>query len=115
MPGRVRATIRPNAGRGTYVRVDPAALDRFLRDGGGPVFRELMRRGENVRLGAIRQVGKDTRRLERSIVKRWQQDDRGPFVLVATEGVSYSMHHHEGTPRTRPNRFLTDNLQLAAR
>lgn len=127
---------------GSYVYIDPARLTRFVNDGGGPIMAELSRRGTNVQSGARRQVGKKSRRLERSIVKRQGVDGRGPFILVVSEGVSYSVAHHEGTephvirakpgrvlawqsggnwhyarsvnhPGTAPNRFLTDNLHLA--
>jgi hypothetical protein len=129
---------------GSYVYVDPDKLAAFVRDGGGPVMADLSRRATNVQMGAVRQVGKVTRRLERSIVKRPGADGRGPFVLVVTEGVPYAVWHHEGTdphvirarnakvlswvsggerryatsvqhPGTRPNRFLLDNLPLARR
>jgi hypothetical protein len=129
---------------GSYVYVDPARLTAFLRDGGGPILAELSRRATNVQTGAKRQVGKESRRLERSIVKRQGVDARGPWVMVVTEGVTYGVMHHEGTPAhtirakpgkvlawqsagdwhfarsvnhpgTRPNRFLTDNLRLALR
>lgn len=104
------------ASDGSYVYIDPDRLAAFVRDGGGPIMRDLSRRATNVQMGARRQVGKDTRRLERSIVKREGVDARGPFVLVVTEGVSYGYWHHEGNNRGWPgNRFLTDNLRLARR
>jgi hypothetical protein len=132
------------ASDGSYVYVDPDRLAAFVRDGGGPIVADLSRRGTNVQGGARRQVGKVTRRLERSIVKRPGVDNRGPFLLVVSEGVEYGYWHHEGTsphmiyprtarvlswtsgdrrlfatsvrhPGTRPNRFLTDNLPLARR
>jgi hypothetical protein len=127
---------------GSYVYIDPDRLARFVADGGGPVMADLSRRASNVQAGAVRQVGKITRRLERSIVKRPGVDSRGPFVMVVSEGVPYAVWHHEGTephvirprkakvlswvsggerrfassvnhPGTRPNRFLSDNLPLA--
>ncbi len=101
---------------GSYVYIDPNKLSAFVRDGGGPVLGELSRRGTNVQAGARRQVGKVTRRLERSIVKRQGVDSRGPFILVVTEGVTYGYWHHQGNSRGWPgNRFLTDNLHLANR
>lgn len=127
---------------GSYVYIDPDKLRKFVNDGGGPIMAELSRRATNVQTGGKRQVGKKSRRLERSIVKRQGVDGRGPFVLVVSEGVPYSVAHHEGTeahvitarpgkvlawqsggewhyarrvnhPGTSPNRFLTDNLHLA--
>lgn len=132
------------ASDGSYVYIDPDKLAAFVRDGGGPIIGDLTRRATNVQMGAVRQVGKVTRRLERSIVKRPGVDGRGPFVMVVSEGVPYAVWHHEGTdahiirarrakvlswvsggerrfaasvhhPGTRPNRFLSDNLPLARR
>jgi hypothetical protein len=100
---------------GSYVRVDPDAVAAFARQGGGPVLADLSRRATNVQGGAYRQVGKDTWRLARSIVKRPGVDALGPFVDVVTEGVPYAVYHHDGTPRWHGNPFLTDNLRLAAR
>lgn len=97
----------------------------------------------NVQAGAVAQVGKVTRTLEKSLVTRAEVDARGPVVHLVTEGVPYAMWHHEGTPPhvirpvnrtvlrfpgaggtvfatvvnhpgTAPNRYLTDNLHLAA-
>jgi hypothetical protein len=99
----------------TYEVIDPDALAKYTRAGGGPVMRDLTRRATNVQAGARRQVGKKTRRLERSIVKRPGVDSRGPYVDVVTEGVRYAGYHHNGTQTWRGNPFLTDNLRLAGR
>lgn len=102
------------ASDGSYVYIDPDKLAAFVRDGGGPVMKDLERRATRVQAGARRQVGKQTRRLERSIVKRQGVDGRGPFILVVSEGVPYGYWHHEGNTRGwAGNRFLTDNLHLA--
>jgi hypothetical protein len=61
-----------------------------------------MRRATNVQNVAKQRVGKRTRRLERSIVKRAGVDALGPFVLVVTEGVPYGYWHHEGNSRGWP-------------
>jgi hypothetical protein len=104
------------ASDGSYCYIDPDRLAGFVRNGGGPVIADLSRRATNVQMGARQQVGKRTRRLERSIVKRPGVDAKGPFVLVVTEGVYYGYWHHEGNSRGWPgNHFLTDNLKLAAR
>lgn len=101
---------------GSYVYIDPDKLAAFVRSGGGPVLRDLSRRATNVQTGARQRVGKKTRRLERSIVKRQGVDGRGPFVLVVSEGVPYGYWHHEGNSRGwRGNPFLTDSLPLAKR
>jgi hypothetical protein len=107
----VGARVSPNG----YVVINPDGLARFVRQGGSPVLRDLMRRATNVQGGAVRQVGKDTHRLERSIVKRPDVDSRGPFIAVVTEGVTYALYHHDGTDRWHGNPFLTDNLRLASR
>jgi hypothetical protein len=71
----------------------------------GEVGRDLTRRATRVQIGAKRQVGKDTHRLERNIVKRW---DRGPsgrgaaragdlVVQVGAWGMDYAYMHHQGT------------------
>jgi hypothetical protein len=102
------------ASDGSYVYIDPDKLAAYVRDGGGPILRDLDRRASRVQAGARRQVGKDTRRLERSIVKRQGVDAKGPFILVVSEGVPYGYWHHEGNTRGWPgNRFLSDNLHLA--
>jgi hypothetical protein len=104
------------ASDGSYVTVDPDALTAFIADGGGPVLRDLTRRATNVQTAAKQRVGKRTRRLERSIVKRPGVDALGPFVMVVTEGVEYGYWHHEGNSRGwRGNPFLRDALPFAAR
>lgn len=101
---------------GSYVQIDPAKLAAFVRDGGGPVMAELSRRATNVQNVAKQKVGKKTRRLERSIVKRAGNDSIGPFVMVVTEGVPYGYWHHEGNDRGwRGNPFLRDALPFGAR
>jgi hypothetical protein len=97
--------VRPD----TYAVIDPDALAKFSRDAGGPVIADLTRRAGNVQAGAVHQVGKITRRLERSIVKRPGVDSRGPYVDVVTEGVRYAKFHHDVNP------YLADNLHRAGR
>lgn len=107
--------VRIPGGRDSYVVIDPDALADYIRDGGGPVVGELSRRGTNVQMGAVRQVGKKTRRLERAIVKRAGVDREGPFLLVVAEGVSYGIYHHNGNSQGwHGNPFLTDSLRLAS-
>jgi hypothetical protein len=113
MPPPVGARVSSD---GSYVYIDPDLLRRFVNDGGGPVIRDLNRRGTNVQMGGRQRVGKKTRRLERSIVKRPGVDAQGPFLLVVAEGVSYGYWHHEGNSRGwHGNPFLRDSLPLAAR
>jgi hypothetical protein len=73
------------ASDGSWVTIDPDRLAAFIADGGGPVVKDMMRRATNVQNVAKQRVGKRTRRLERSIVKRAGVDAAGPFVLVVTE------------------------------
>jgi hypothetical protein len=104
------------ASDGSYVTVDPDALTAYVRDGGGPVIADLMRRATNVQNVAKQRVGKRTRRLERSIVKRAGSDALGPFVLVVTEGVTYGYWHHEGNSKGwHGNPFLRSALPFGAR
>lgn len=104
------------ASDGSYVVINPDQLTAYVRQGGGPVLKDLDRRATNVQTGAKQRVGKKTRRLENSIVKRPGIDAQGPFVLVVTEGVPYGWWHHEGNDRGwRGNPFLRDSLPLAGR
>lgn len=59
------------------VRIDGAALDRYLRGPSGPVMRDLQRRTRNVQLKAKELVPKRSHELERNIVTRFAQDGRG--------------------------------------
>jgi hypothetical protein len=104
------------ASDGSYVTIDPDKVTAFIRDGGGPVIAELTRRATNIQNVAKQRVGKKTRRLERSIVKRAGVDAIGPFMLVVTEGVEYAIYHHEGNTRGwHGNRFLADALPFGSR
>lgn len=104
------------ASDGSYVHIDPAAVAAFVRDGGGPVMADLTRRATNVQNVAKQRVGKRTRRLERSIVKRAGVDSLGPFVMVVSEGVSYGYWHHEGNGRGwHGNPFLRSALPFGSR
>ncbi len=79
------------------VVLDPAALQRYIDAGNGPVVAELVRRGERVKNGARRRVGKDTLRLHNAIVKRVVSYKGRPAVTVGFSGVPYGIHHHDGT------------------
>lgn len=104
------------ASDGSYVTIDADALRAFVADGGGPVIADLTRRATNVQNAAKQRVGKKTRRLERSIVKRAGTDALGPFVMVVTEGVEYGYWHHEGNSRGwHGNPFLRDALPFGGR
>lgn len=79
------------------VVMDPRAIQAFINDGGGPVVRDLLVRGDRVKTEAKRLVGKKTHNLENRIVKRIISEDGVPVVQVGVVGVSYAFFHHEGT------------------
>lgn len=89
--------------------VDAAAIREYVSSPGGPVARDLMRRGGNVQTRARQLVRKRTRALERSIVKRLTIESGGPVVWVGSD-VEYALLEHEGTPahtiRPRSKRVL---------
>jgi hypothetical protein len=79
------------------VHVDASRLAAFVRSPGGPVVRDLMRRGTNVQTAARAKAPKGaTRALERSIVKRLAIEARGPVVYIGTD-VPYALWVHEGS------------------
>lgn len=124
------------------VTVSRARLLVFFADPRGPTRMMIDRAATRVQAGAIVQVGKRTRRLERSIVKNpgWRN---GEYTVRIVADQPYSLYHHQGTvphwirpvrrkmlrylgpggqfvfarqvrhPGTAPNRFLTDNLWRA--
>lgn len=92
-----------------YVVIDPAKLAEFMRSPSGPVLRDLIEKGERVKLEAQRLVGvsqpdpvprrKPRRRpgtLRDSIVKRVADVDGQPAILVIAED-PIAFWHHEGT------------------
>lgn len=92
----------------SYVYVDPDKVAAYVAVRGGPVMHDVDRRASNVQTAARRFVGKRTRKLERSIVKRPGVDSTSPFVMVVTEGVDYAVYHHDYNP------YLSDALKYAA-
>lgn len=120
-----------------FVR-DPAGWKEFTSSRTSPVFRDVQRRGQNLRRLAVAQVGKETLQLSKSITTRTEIDARG---IVNTTGSANRIAylHHKGTrphaitprrakvlrfvqngrvryarrvyhPGTKPNKYLTDNL-----
>ena len=101
---------------GEYVTIDSVRLAAFIRDGNGPVIRDLMRRGDRVKSRAQELVGVSNRRagggargaggrfvstrkpgtLRDSIVKRLTEQGGMPAVLVGTDD-PIGLWHHEGT------------------
>lgn len=117
--------------------LDGAALARLLTSPDGMVARAIIDGATRLQDAAKVQVGKDTRNLERSIVKRPFQT-AGQFGVRVGSPVPYALIHHEGrgpvvaapgkTLRfkaggqvlfrkrvgpAKPNRYLTDNLRRA--
>lgn len=122
--------------------LDGAVIAELLRGPRGPVAQAVFDGATRVQDAAKVDVGKDTRDLERSIVKRLISGDGGdPGCLVGSDQ-PYALLHHEGTrphditpvrakalrfrttggvrfakrvrhPGTAPNPYLTKNLPLA--
>ncbi len=78
------------------VRIDADELAAFVRDGGGPVVRDLMRRATNVQTGARALVRKRTRATERSITKRIDVRGGVPVAIIQAT-TEYAFFEHEGT------------------
>jgi hypothetical protein len=126
----------------TSVRLSQAAVQQLARTD-PDVLHDLDRRATLVQAAARQRVGKRTRKLERSIVKRPGADATSAYVDVVAEQ-PYARDHHDGTgphlitprnrkvlrfptgtgtvfayrvrhPGTAPNRFLTDVLFIAGR
>lgn len=125
---------------GGYVELHPGNVSQVLGGRNGPIARDLLRRGEIVKQGAQRRVGRDTGELRASIVKRFVSQASGAmgFAVIVVAEKDYALFHHEGTvphringnpllafkptpgevvivrfvnhPGTSPNRFLTEAL-----
>jgi hypothetical protein len=120
----------------SYV-LDGQALAHLLRSPDGMVGRAILDGATRVELGARDQVGKDTRDLERSIVKR-PMLTATEFTVRVGSPLSYALIHHEGrgpviaapgkvlrfkvggqvlfrhsVGPAKPNHFLTDQLPRA--
>lgn len=90
------------------VDIDPAQLAEFLRSPAGPVFREMVKVGDDVKDRARDLVGvhktppagPDRERrpgtLRDSIVKRIRSDSDGPYIEVGSED-DVALWQHEGT------------------
>lgn len=119
------------------LRLDGQALAQLLASDNGPVAHAVIEGATRVQEAARDQVGKDTRNLERDIIKR--PFARGSdFGMEVGSDLPYALIHHEGRGpivaknakalrftiggvtifRKRvgpaaPNRYLTDNLRRA--
>ena len=117
---------------------DPAGWDFLTRDPKGPFGRDMARRGRNVLSGAKKQVGVDTGDLRASLTSSVKYGS--PIIVRVGSLNKIALMHHEGTkpheitpkrakvlrfnqngvvryavrvwhPGTKPNRYLTDNLE----
>lgn len=101
---RVRTTV--NAGR---VRPDRAKMHAFLRDGGGPIQRDMERRGTNM-VQAWRRDVPSGGMLQQTL--RQQPGTRNGWGVTCIAGVEgrtpYLGYYHDGTRphiiRAKPNR-----------
>jgi hypothetical protein len=122
------------------VNIRKAELDFLLNNPSGSVGRYLARKGRMITVAAKSQAGVRTGALRASIHMRHLRDSRGQFVRIGSP-LNYALMHHEGTkphlitpnraqvlrfvrgsrvvyahsvmhPGTKPNKFLTDNLNL---
>jgi hypothetical protein len=89
------------------VVMDPVAVAQFLRSRNGPVLRQLIVLGNQVKTGAQKQVGvheltpgerraRKPGTLRDSIVTRIVERAEGPAVMVGSED-PIALMHHEGT------------------
>jgi hypothetical protein len=90
---------------------DTNAFERLTNSPTGMVGRDLRRRGRLVMMAAKRQVGKDTRELERSINmthRRLGASGIGQEVWVGSDD-DIALLHHEGT---RPHEITARNSKV---
>lgn len=120
-------------------KINESGYAEFVHSKDGPVYREIQKRAERLRLLAVKQVGKDTGKLAASIRVMMLPSPNGPTALVGSDN-RIALIHHNGTrphpivakpgrmlrfshrgkivyahkvmhPGTRPNRYLQDNLR----
>lgn len=90
--------------------LDPDAINRLMNSEDGPVMRHLAELGTRVQTRAKELVGKDTHRLEQSIVKRFiSEGGKGAIAIVAL--TEYALYHHEGT---RPHMIFPVRAKVLA-
>lgn len=78
------------------VRLHTAVINNFMRSPGGPVAREMLRRGARVQAVAKILVGKRTGALQASIYLRPGRKRGFPTAVIGTP-LKYGVYHHEGT------------------
>jgi hypothetical protein len=88
----------------------PAGLDWTLDNPSGPVGRDLNNRASKVLDEARILVGKDTRRLQKSLHISHYRSSLGQYVQVGSNPViaPYGLAHHEGT---RPHVITPNRAQ----
>ncbi len=106
---------------GTYVVINPTALQKLLTGTNGPVVRDLLRRGNRVKTEAQKLVGVhvphalDTPRSRRpgtlrdSIVVRLAQGGRNGVSAIVGSDDPIALWHHEGTV---PHRIVPRNRRF---
>lgn len=93
---------------GAFVVMNPVAVHELTHGHGGPVVRDLLIRGERVKLEAIRIAPKKTGNMAQHIVKRLVEIGGEPAVIVGPQHVAYAVWVHEGAgphvirPRNAP-------------
>jgi hypothetical protein len=120
------------------VNLDKAQLSGSLNSPRGELGRYLVARAQELIAAARIQVGADTGKLRASIhIRKHSRSATGQYMEIGTTGVDYALVHHEGSrphvivrdtpmrfssggrviythavvhPGTRPNKYLSDNL-----
>ena len=122
-----------------FFKIDETAYNDLVHGRNGDVYKEIEKRAHRLQLLAIKQVGKNTGGLAKSIKVTMLPSAQGPYAIVGSDH-RIALIHHNGTrpheirpkharmlrfshrgkivyarrvmhPGTRPNRYLSDNLR----
>lgn len=85
------------------IEINGSALNRLLRSPGGPVARDMLKRGQKVRTAARRRINSRTGELARSIEVDIVIVGRTAGARIGTE-LSYARFVHDGTGIYGPSR-----------
>lgn len=120
-------------------RIDETSYNELVHGKNGPVYKDIKKRAERLRLLAAHQAGKKTGKLASDIRVKMYPSAEGPWAMVGSDN-RIALIHHNGTrphlitpkhgrmlrfshkgkivyarkvmhPGTRPNRYLSDNLR----
>ncbi len=94
------------------VRINQFALDSYMAEQGGDVWRELQRRALRVESLASQLCPVDTGRLSNSITHEMGVDADGPYSDVGTN-VEYALFVELGTSRAAAQPYLRPALEAA--